>query len=35
MSRITLSCIKADVGGLVGHGEVPPEMLERSRELLG
>lgn len=35
MSRITLSCIKADVGGLVGHGEVHPEMLERSRELLG
>ena len=31
---ITLSCIKADVGGFVGHGEVHPEMLERSRALL-
>ena len=35
MEKITLSCIKADVGGYVGHGEVHPEMLERSRELLG
>ncbi|HYU21262.1 MAG TPA: fructose-1,6-bisphosphate aldolase/phosphatase [Chloroflexota bacterium] len=34
MEKITLSCIKADVGGYVGHGEVHPDMLARSRELL-
>ena len=33
--RITLSCIKADVGGFVGHGEVHPELLGRAHELLG
>jgi len=31
---ITLSCIKADVGGYVGHGEVHPELLARARELM-
>jgi fructose 1,6-bisphosphate aldolase/phosphatase len=31
---ITLSCIKADVGGYVGHGEVHPELLARARELV-
>src|ERR687887_6484 len=34
MEKITLSCIKADVGGFVGHGEVHPALLERARELL-
>jgi fructose 1,6-bisphosphate aldolase/phosphatase len=34
MAKITLSVIKADVGGYVGHSEVHPKMLERSRELL-
>jgi fructose 1,6-bisphosphate aldolase/phosphatase len=34
MEKITLSCIKADVGGYVGHGEVHPDMLDRARELL-
>jgi hypothetical protein len=35
MEKITLSCIKADVGGYVGHGEVHPDMLQRARELIG
>lgn len=34
MAKITLSVIKADVGGYVGHGEVHPRMLERTNELL-
>ncbi|MBI3978041.1 MAG: fructose 1,6-bisphosphatase [Chloroflexi bacterium] len=34
MARITVSVIKADVGGYVGHGEVHPAMMERSRQLL-
>jgi fructose 1,6-bisphosphate aldolase/phosphatase len=32
--RITLSVIKADVGGLVGHTNVHPELLEKARGLL-
>ena len=27
MSKITISAIKADVGGYVGHGDVHPDML--------
>ncbi len=34
MPKITVSVIKADVGGYVGHGEVHPTMLDRARELL-
>lgn len=33
-SKITLSVIKADVGGFVGHGSVHPKMLERAEEIL-
>lgn len=33
--RITLSTIKADVGGFVGHSSVHPELLEKARGLLG
>lgn len=32
---ITLSVIKADVGGFVGHSSMHPAMLERAREKLG
>lgn len=32
--KITLSVIKADVGGFVGHSSVHPELLERARGLL-
>lgn len=32
--KITLSVIKADVGGYVGHSSVHPELLERARGLL-
>ena len=32
--KITLSCIKADVGGFVGHGEVHPELLGRAHDVL-
>lgn len=34
MARVTLSVIKADVGGFVGHGEVHPDMLALAREIL-
>ena len=34
MARVTLSVIKADVGGLVGHGDVHPDMLARAHDLL-
>ena len=34
MSRVTISAIKADVGGYVGHGDVHPDMLvEAQRQL--
>ena len=33
-SRITLSVLKADVGGFVGHGSVHPDMLEKARQTL-
>jgi len=33
-TRITLSVLKADVGGFVGHGSVHPEMLEKARQTL-
>jgi len=32
---VTLSVIKADVGGYVGHSESHPEVLAKARELLG
>ncbi len=34
MSRITLSVIKADVGGFVGHSSVHPELMNSAREHL-
>lgn len=33
-SKITLSVIKADVGGFVGHGSVHPKMLEKAEKML-
>jgi fructose 1,6-bisphosphate aldolase/phosphatase len=33
--KITLSVIKADVGGFVGHSDVHPALLERAEEELG
>ncbi len=33
--KITLSVIKADVGGLVGHTSVHPDMMEAARQRLG
>ncbi|MDD4168789.1 MAG: fructose-1,6-bisphosphate aldolase/phosphatase [Desulfotomaculaceae bacterium] len=33
--KITLSVIKADVGGFVGHSSVHPELLETARGILG
>lgn len=35
MSKITLSVIKADVGGYVGHSSVHPELLESAEQELG
>ena len=32
--NITLSVIKADIGGYVGHSESHPDVLARARELL-
>jgi len=32
--KITLSAIKADVGGYVGHSESHPDVLEKARECL-
>ena len=32
--NVTLSVIKADVGGYVGHSESHPDILARARELL-
>ncbi|MEW6242681.1 MAG: fructose-1,6-bisphosphate aldolase/phosphatase [Bacillota bacterium] len=32
--RITLSVIKADIGGFVGHSSVHPALLDRAREVL-
>jgi fructose 1,6-bisphosphate aldolase/phosphatase len=32
--RVTLSVIKADIGGYVGHSESHPDILARARELL-
>lgn len=34
MDKITLSVIKADVGGFVGHSNVHPELLAKARECL-
>ena len=34
MPKVTLSVIKADVGGFVGHSSVHPELLETVREHL-
>jgi fructose 1,6-bisphosphate aldolase/phosphatase len=34
MSKITLSVIKADVGGCVGHTDVHPDLLEIARNML-
>ena len=31
MGRVTVSAIKADVGGYVGHGDVHPDMLDQAR----
>lgn len=33
-SKVTLSVFKADVGGLVGHGSVHPDMLEEAKKNL-
>ena len=32
--KITLSVIKADVGGFVGHGDVHPDMMKKANEVL-
>src|SRR4030042_6111017 len=32
--KVTLSVIKADIGGYVGHSESHPDILARARELL-
>lgn len=34
MKKLTLSVIKADVGGFVGHSDVHPKLLERAQEYL-
>jgi fructose 1,6-bisphosphate aldolase/phosphatase len=34
MMEVTLSVIKADVGGYVGHSSSHPDVLERAREAL-
>lgn len=34
MDKITISVIKADVGGFIGHAGVHPELLEKARESL-
>ena len=34
MSKVTLTVIKADVGGFVGHSSVHPALLERARQSL-
>ena len=34
MSKVTISAIKADVGGYVGHGDVHPEMLAETQRML-
>ena len=33
--KITLSVIKADIGGYVGHSDSHPKLLEKAREMLG
>lgn len=35
MAKVTLSVIKADIGGFVGHGQVHPATMDRCREMLG
>lgn len=35
MAKMTLSVIKADVGGFVGHSSVHQELLDRAKEYLG
>ena len=32
--KVTLSVIKADIGGYVGHSDSHPDILARARELL-
>jgi fructose 1,6-bisphosphate aldolase/phosphatase len=34
MARVTLSVIKADIGGYVGHSSMHPDLMEKARELL-
>ncbi|MEX2102341.1 MAG: fructose 1,6-bisphosphatase, partial [Gaiellaceae bacterium] len=34
MSRVTISAIKADVGGYVGHGDVHPDILVEAQRHL-
>ena len=33
-NKITLSVIKADIGGFVGHSSVRPELMEKANECL-
>lgn len=35
MSKVTISAIKADVGGYVGHGDVHPDMVTEARRRVG
>ena len=35
MSTITMSVIKADIGGWVGHSRIHPALMEKAREVLG
>ena len=35
MEKITVSLIKADVGGFPGHSTVPPELKEKEKEQIG
>lgn len=32
--EVTLSVIKADIGGLVGHSQIHPDLIGRAQELL-
>jgi fructose 1,6-bisphosphate aldolase/phosphatase len=35
MTKVTISAIKADVGGYVGHGDVHPDMLAEAQQRVG
>lgn len=35
MAKVTLSVIKADIGGYVGHSSMHPDLMEKAREHLG